>query len=67
MIPEISYIVRFYKDDDPVEEYYYNTEGDAYAHAYLFTEEDGYSAIEIARLDWYMHQETEIETLVFEG
>lgn len=67
MFSDVSYIVRFYADDifEYTEEYYYNFEDDARNHAYMFTEEDGYTAIQIIRLNWITHEETEIELIEF--
>ena len=63
-MPSISYITRFYPIDggELTEEYFYNTEEEAIEHANMLTEDIGelYEGIEVARLNWYTHEETSL-------
>ena len=60
MSDRFSYITRFIRrDGKPDEEYYFNTYEEARDHADSFTADDAdlYEGIELARMDWYMHQD----------
>ncbi len=64
MSDRFSYITRFIRRDGGAdEEYYYNTWEEAVQHADIFGHDDAdlYEGIEIARMDWYMHEDTVLE------
>ena len=65
MFNDVSYIVRFYIDDVFSDEIYHNTESNAFEHANLFDEFDGYSAIEIIEYNWIKRREKQIDVITF--
>lgn len=66
MFADVSYIVRFYKPDGAYsDEVWHETEQAARDHMNLFTDADGYGAIEIVKYDWIKRKETQVDAVTF--